>query len=147
MTRIDLLLHGIPGRSNQGYLGQSSAALVDGTTVIDTGSLARRPLLESSLSNAGVDPRDVEDVLLTHMHFDHCGNVDLFGEATVHVYGPELDRVRRGDTDWATPAWADAALAASLFHDRVLSVGEVKAHLAAQGVLVRTTEVNDDAYA
>jgi cyclase len=44
-----------------------------------------------------------------------------------------------------TEGRADAALAASLFHDRVLSVGEVKAYLAEQGVLVRTTGGNDGA--
>ena len=32
---------------------------------------------------------------------------------------------------------ADAALAASLFHDRVLSIGEVKTYLATRGILVR----------
>jgi len=31
----------------------------------------------------------------------------------------------------------DAALAASLFHDRVLSIGQVKAYLAARGIPVR----------
>jgi cyclase len=44
-----------------------------------------------------------------------------------------------------TEGQADAALVASLFHDRVLSVGEVKAYLAEQGVLVRTTGGNDGA--
>ena len=39
-----------------------------------------------------------------------------------------------------TEGRADAALAASLFHDRMLSIGEVKAHLAAQGVPVRMTD-------
>jgi cyclase len=38
-----------------------------------------------------------------------------------------------------TEGRADAALAASLFHDRMLSIGEVKAHLAARGVPVRVT--------
>jgi cyclase len=36
-----------------------------------------------------------------------------------------------------TAGQADAALAASLFHDRVLSIGQVKAYLAHQGVPVR----------
>jgi cyclase len=36
-----------------------------------------------------------------------------------------------------TVGQADAALAASLFHDRVLSIGQVKAHLAAQDIPVR----------
>ena len=40
-----------------------------------------------------------------------------------------------------TEGKADAALAASLFHDRVLRIGEVKAYLAEQGIIVRTGEV------
>ena len=39
-----------------------------------------------------------------------------------------------------TEGQADAALAASLFHDRVLSIGQVKAYLADQGVLVRMSD-------
>ena len=42
-----------------------------------------------------------------------------------------------------TKGQADASLAASLFHDRVLSIGEVKAYLAEQGIPVRLTEVRD----
>lgn len=42
-----------------------------------------------------------------------------------------------------TEGKADAALAASLFHDRVLSIGEVKAYLAKQGIPVRLIEVRD----
>ena len=29
--------------------------------------------LESSLAKAGFAPEDITDVILTHMHFDHCG--------------------------------------------------------------------------
>ncbi|MEA3340968.1 MAG: HisA/HisF-related TIM barrel protein, partial [Chloroflexota bacterium] len=36
-----------------------------------------------------------------------------------------------------TEGQADAALAASLFHDRTLSIGDVKAYLAEHGILVR----------
>ena len=47
-----------------------------------------------------------------------------------------------------TEGGADAALAASLFHDRVLSIGEVKAHLADRGIPVRLTgeerQMNED---
>lgn len=110
MDQIDLLLRGIPGRTDEGYLGQSSAALVDGETVVDTGSLARRPMLIASLEAAGTDPADVEHVLLTHLHFDHAENLDLFPDATVYVYGPELARVEAGEFDWATPRQIGAAL-------------------------------------
>jgi glyoxylase-like metal-dependent hydrolase (beta-lactamase superfamily II) len=102
MHSIDILLAGVPGRTDQGYLGQSTVALVDGTALVDTGGPSRQPLLEDTLAAVGVDPNDVEDVLLTHCHFDHCDNVDVFPGATVHAYGPELDRVFEGDPGWAT---------------------------------------------
>jgi N-acyl homoserine lactone hydrolase len=44
----------------------------------------------NALIEAGVDPRDVEFVLLTHLHWDHAGNCDLFPEATVLVQEAEL---------------------------------------------------------
>lgn len=108
MTHIEILLYGIPGRTSHGYLGQASAALVDGETMVDVGSIGRRPLLERSFENVEATPADVEDVLLTHVHFDHCDNVDLFPNATVHVYEPEMRRLENGDTDWATPPQAAA---------------------------------------
>lgn len=78
--------------------------------MVDVGSLARRPLLERSLDEIGVDPADVTDILLTHVHFDHCDNVDMFLNVTVHVYEDELDRIRDKEYDWATPRNAAAML-------------------------------------
>lgn len=108
---IDLLLGGIPGRTDEGYLGQSSCALLDGETLVDTGSRARRPMLREGLDNAGVSPGDVERVLLTHLHFDHAENLDLFPNATVYIYAPELERLTAGETTWADLGQAEALLA------------------------------------
>lgn len=112
MPEVDILLHGIPGRSSHGYLGQASAVLVDKNTMVDVGSLGRQPVLEKSFGNVDVSPEDVEDVLLTHVHFDHCDNIDLFPNATIHVYEKEMQRLKDGDMDWATPIQG-----ASLFDD------------------------------
>jgi cyclase len=38
---------------------------------------------------------------------------------------------------------ADAALAASLFHDKVLTIGDVKRYLAAQGIPVRPVGMDE----
>ena len=45
--------------------------------------LTRTPDQEpaNALRLAGVDPRDVESVVLTHLHWDHAGNCDLFPDA------------------------------------------------------------------
>lgn len=44
----------------------------------------------NALRLAGVDPADVETVILTHLHWDHAGNCDLFPDATVLVQESEL---------------------------------------------------------
>lgn len=44
----------------------------------------------NALRLAGVDPKDVETVVLTHLHWDHAGNCDLFPDASVLVQEAEL---------------------------------------------------------
>jgi glyoxylase-like metal-dependent hydrolase (beta-lactamase superfamily II) len=44
----------------------------------------------NALRAAGVDPQDVELVILTHLHWDHAGNCDLFPDARVVVQRSEL---------------------------------------------------------
>lgn len=45
---------------------------------------------ENALHDAGIDPQDVELVILTHLHWDHAGNTDLFPEARILVQLEEL---------------------------------------------------------
>ncbi|MBX3030608.1 MAG: N-acyl homoserine lactonase family protein [Chloroflexi bacterium] len=70
----------------------------------------------NALRDAGIDPRDVEHVVLTHLHWDHAGNCDLFPEARVVVQREELryaidpGRFFRKSflsprSGWGTPPW------------------------------------------
>jgi glyoxylase-like metal-dependent hydrolase (beta-lactamase superfamily II) len=69
------------------------------TIVIDTGfdePTARkrgRTFLKppgDGLKAIGIEPAKVEDVIITHMHYDHCGNHDLFPNARFHVQDREM---------------------------------------------------------
>jgi glyoxylase-like metal-dependent hydrolase (beta-lactamase superfamily II) len=42
------------------------------------------------LRAVGVEPDQVEDVILSHLHYDHCGNYDLFPRARYHVQDIEM---------------------------------------------------------
>jgi N-acyl homoserine lactone hydrolase len=42
------------------------------------------------LEGAGIDPSRVHDVIFTHLHWAHCGNVELFPDAEFHVQDDEL---------------------------------------------------------
>jgi glyoxylase-like metal-dependent hydrolase (beta-lactamase superfamily II) len=69
------------------------------TFIVDTGfgreqaRQRKRELIRSpadGLKALGIDPARVEDVVITHMHYDHAGNLDLFPNATFHIQDREM---------------------------------------------------------
>lgn len=71
----------------------------DRTFVIDTGfdeAMGRkrgRNFLRcpgEGLKKLGIDPASVKDVIITHLHYDHCGNHNLFPAAKYHVQDREM---------------------------------------------------------
>ena len=53
----------------------------------------------------GFRPEDVRHIILTHMHFDHCGGLPDFPWAKVHVHRREYDSFMRGPRQWADLAY------------------------------------------
>jgi glyoxylase-like metal-dependent hydrolase (beta-lactamase superfamily II) len=95
MYRIDVLVQGFPGKAVcHGGLGWSTIALLRSdrhTILIDVGAFGIRGPLEAQLKAAGVSPRDVTDVVLTHAHYDHSINYVLFDRATVWIGAKEME--------------------------------------------------------
>jgi glyoxylase-like metal-dependent hydrolase (beta-lactamase superfamily II) len=70
-----------------------------GTFVVDTGfdeAMARRrqrrilkPIAEG-LKSIDVDPAAIENIIVTHLHYDHSGNYDLFPRARYHLQDCEM---------------------------------------------------------
>lgn len=67
--------------------------------VLDTGfdaAMAKRRKREfiadpgEKLRAIGVDAGQVEDVIISHMHYDHCGNYGLFPRARFHLQEREM---------------------------------------------------------
>lgn len=68
--------------------------LVDTGFNATTAATRQRELLRcpiEALSALGVSPSDVDDVVLTHLHYDHAGNLDKLPRARFHVQDAELD--------------------------------------------------------
>ncbi len=66
--------------------GGSHVYLLRGTSknmLIDTGTAANFPSLESSLSELGLKSSDIHFVVLTHEHFDHSGATCFFFQTAV----------------------------------------------------------------
>src|SRR6202043_1659661 len=70
-----------------------------GTIVVDTGfdeamgKKRQREMIKpvrEGLAALGIAPHSVKDVILSHMHYDHCGNYDLFPQARYHLQDAEM---------------------------------------------------------
>lgn len=75
------------------------ARSADRVVVIDTAfpeatALQRQRIMYRSVPDAlrlvGVEPEAVRDVVLTHLHWDHAGHLDLFPNARIHLQHDEL---------------------------------------------------------
>nr|WP_315253259.1 N-acyl homoserine lactonase family protein [uncultured Duganella sp.] len=67
--------------------------------VVDTGCTAERAAERQRtylhaphtlLTQIGIDPHTVDDVIITHMHYDHAGNLGSFPRARIHVQEDEM---------------------------------------------------------
>lgn len=66
----------------------------DGLTLVDTGWRGAGPSLVRSIRLAGLDPRAIGDVLLSHWHADHAGGAARFARSSAGpaVWIGEADR-------------------------------------------------------
>ena len=107
MTDLKVLTYGFGFTSDQGGFGWSTISLLRAggqNILIDTGPGSRRANLVSALDAQGMERGDIDIVMLTHLHWDHCQNTDLFTNARILVSPQELDYAKnpaRGDTSAA----------------------------------------------
>lgn len=74
-------------------VGASRVFMVD--TGFDMAMSAKRGrritnTVEDGLRRIGVEPAAVDDVIITHMHYDHAGNQQLFPKARYHIQDKEM---------------------------------------------------------
>jgi N-acyl homoserine lactone hydrolase len=108
-----MLLHGFTIQTNQGSPGFCGVTLVRGSklTLVDAAHVGRRSLLLDALKARGLRPEDVDQVFLTHAHWDHSLNIDLFPNAEILIHPVEREYCKAPkESDWATPKWTTLML-------------------------------------
>ena len=68
--------------------------LVDTGFNAKTAQIRQRELLRcpiEGLAALGVRPEDITDVIITHLHYDHAGNLDKLPNARFHIQDAEVD--------------------------------------------------------
>ena len=92
----DIIVKGNNLRLKDGFLGLANSTLIlcsDGPVLFDVGHYVTRPALIVGLRRHGLGPGDIKAVFLSHLHFDHCHNIDLFKGARVFVSRREWNYV------------------------------------------------------
>lgn len=57
--------------------------------LIDTGDRQYNAQVLEEIKSI-IDPAEIKTILLTHLHYDHIGNLDLFPNAEIHLHEEEL---------------------------------------------------------
>ena len=81
MANLDILTYGFSFTSDQGGFGYSSVSLLEVGSqriLIDTGPSSRRAWVLKALQARGLELEDIDTLILTHLHWDHCQNADMF---------------------------------------------------------------------
>jgi len=92
-VKVTGLLTGQPFMTQYGIAGYSTVVLLedDGRRIVfDCGSRGCSVQLKDALGRAGMLPSDITDVVISHLHFDHVGNLPLFTNA----------RILLGEQEW-----------------------------------------------
>lgn len=56
------------------------------------GRTTTKPVREGLIA-AGIDPAEIRTVIMSHMHYDHSGNTELFPNARFHVQDCEMEYI------------------------------------------------------
>ncbi|MDP6451919.1 MAG: MBL fold metallo-hydrolase [SAR202 cluster bacterium] len=113
MVKIDVLLQGAPIRTNVGIVGFCSSILIEGEKriLVDVGHAGRRTVLLEALQARGLTPQDIDITVMSHAHWDHSQNFDLFTHAPMLLHRLERKYAHHPHiNDWATPAWTGAMI-------------------------------------
>ena len=118
-ARIEVVLPGFGFTCDQGIPGFCAVVLIEGLDragrptriLVDPAHVGRRPALSEALAARALSPADIDAVVLTHAHWDHVQNIDLFESAPLYLHPHERRYAHRPHrNDWATPQWTGAIL-------------------------------------
>ena len=96
MPELEILMGGYSINTDQTRLGLCTVTLIRGEmlSIVDVAHFGRRNLLVDSLAAQGIATDDIGRVILTHSHWDHSQNTDLFPNAEIVVHADEIEYSR-----------------------------------------------------
>jgi N-acyl homoserine lactone hydrolase len=117
--KIEVLLAGSSFNCDQGNIAFCGIYLIEAVTaerrkqriLFDFGHFGRRRHLLRALDERGLSSDDIDTVVLSHGHWDHVQNADLFPRSRLVAHRAELEYMQAPHpNDHATPPWAMAII-------------------------------------
>ena len=99
-TKFEIIMPAIGASSNRGALGWCNISIIyaEGKTIlVDTGSNDDREELWAELKKMNISIDSIDTVFISHLHYDHCCNIELFDKAEIVVSARELEYVLSGE--------------------------------------------------
>jgi glyoxylase-like metal-dependent hydrolase (beta-lactamase superfamily II) len=100
--KIVRIMPGMGIRSNVGSMGACAVTMLEDAgerILVDVGHFGSRAALLVALKERKLTPKDFDIVVLTHIHWDHCLNIDLFENAKILLGKDELKIGTLNDKD------------------------------------------------
>lgn len=97
MVDFEQITKGINIKPNKGAFGYASITLLkDGNENIlfDTGSYGVRNVIKDLFKKEKIDK-----LFISHLHFDHCSNLDLFRNSKIYINEKELNNLYENNDD------------------------------------------------
>jgi Zn-dependent hydrolases, including glyoxylases len=105
--RVDLLNCGLNGKANHFLFGVPTLALItDGkkNILFDTGPFRMRGPIYKALKERGMTVNDIDYVFVSHCHWDHVMNVEIFKNSTILIPRSEYESANNlPENNWAIP--------------------------------------------
>lgn len=108
--KTEVIVQGFPGKRACGSLAWSSVTYIDTgkhKILVDTGGPNVRATIRQHVKNVGVQPEEIDILIISHFHDDHVRNFDYFPKAQIFLH--EID------ANWALTEPDDFAVPLNLF--------------------------------
>ncbi len=94
IAKWDVIISGLPITTDRGFIGYSSVSLIsidNHLGLFDTGPEGIREKLIKTLKDMNIQLSEIEFIILSHLHFDHSINCELFPSAKIYTTKDELE--------------------------------------------------------
>lgn len=96
--KFEQITKGLNIKPSKGAFGYASITLIrdDNENILfDTGSFGLRGVIHELLKKEKIDK-----IFISHLHFDHCSNLDLFKDSEIYINSREIENLYNNNEDY-----------------------------------------------